>query len=118
MNYTLYGNVFEFEDPSGAPINAANNGRVISVGYSDHIGNFVVVEHGLGLKTVYGHLSAINVQAGDIVVKGQSLGRSGKINGSDADSLLLLTYLFDVPVDYSAIAGKELPLYVPQVIFE
>ena len=117
-DYTLYGNVFEFEDQSGAPINAANNGRVISVGYSDHIGNFVVVEHGLGLKTVYGHLSAINVQAGDIVVKGQSLGRSGKINGSDADSLLLLTYLFDLPVDYSAIAGKELPLYVPQVISE
>ncbi len=117
-DYTLYGNVFEFEAQSGAPINAANNGRVISVGYSDHIGNFVVVEHGLGLKTVYGHLSAINVQAGDIVVKGQSLGRSGKINGSDADSLLLLTYLFDVPVDYSAIAGKELPLYVSQVISE
>lgn len=110
--YTLYGNVFEFEGQSGAPIKAANNGRVINCGFSDHIGNFVVVEHGLGLKTVYGHLSALNVSVGDIVLKGQSIGRSGKMNGSNTDSLLILSYLFDVAVDYSSIAGKDLPLYI------
>lgn len=116
--YTLSGTLFEFEDQSGAPIKAANNGRVINCGYSDHIGSFVVIEHGLGLKTVYGHLGALNVSVGDVVLRGQSIGRSGKINGSDKDHLLLLTYLFDLPVDYSSIAGEELFLYVPEQLSE
>ena len=113
-NYTLYGSVFEFDTQNGASVKAANNGRVVNCGSSEHIGNFVVIEHGLGLKTVYGHLSAVNVQIGDVVLKGQSIGRSGRINGTNKDSLLLLTYLFDVAVDYSSIAGTELPLYVPE----
>ena len=112
--YTFYGNVFEFEDQSGVSIKAANNGVIIKRGFSDSIGNFVVLDHGLGIKTVYGHLSAINVQVGDVVLKGQSLGRSGKTNGSDKDSLLILTYLFETSVDYSSIAGKELQLYAPE----
>ena len=112
--YTLYGSVFEFEDQNGASVKAANNGRVINCGYSDHIGNFVVLEHGLGLKTVYGHLSALNVSVGDVILKGQSIGRTGKINGSDKDYLLILTYLFDIAVNYSSIAGTELPLYIPE----
>ena len=113
-SYTLYGNLFDFEDQSGAPIKAANNGRVINCGYSDHIGNFVVIEHGLGLKTIYGHLSALNVSVGDIVLKGESIGRSGRMNGASTDSLLILTYLFDVAVDYFSIAGSELQLYIPE----
>ena len=117
-SYTLRGTLFEFEAQSGAPIKAANNGRVINCGYSDHIGNFVVIEHGLGLKTIYGHLSAINVSIGDVVLKEQSIGRSGNINGADTDHLLILTYLFDVAVDYSAIAGEELFLYMPEQIAE
>ncbi len=115
-DHTLYGSVFTFSDQSGAPIKAVNNGRVINCGYSDHIGNFVVVEHGLGLKTIYAHLGAINVQADDIVLKGQSIGRSGRINGYDTESFLLLTYFFDTPINYSCLSGTALPLYAPKSV--
>ena len=113
-DYTLYGNLFEFDDKKGTPVKAANSGRVISTGYSDHIGSFVVIEHGLGLKTVYGHLGAINVQIGDIVLRGQSIGRGGEIKSATYDSFLLLTYVFDVAVNYSNLSGAEIPLYLPE----
>ena len=76
-----------------------------------------MIEHGLGIKTVYGHLGAINVQIGDLVLRGQSIGRSGSMTGATKDSFLLLTYIFDVAVDYSGISGTVLPLYVPENTF-
>ncbi|MBI2524375.1 MAG: M23 family metallopeptidase [Candidatus Rokubacteria bacterium] len=56
---------------------AANAGRVVFAGPLTIYGNTVVVDHGLGLMTLYGHLSTIGVKDGDGVQKGQELGRSG-----------------------------------------
>ena len=86
---------------------------VIDCGYSEHLGNYVILDHGLGLRTVYGHLSALNVKTGDILLKGQTLGRCGQINGADSSSLLLLTYIFDIAIDYNSISGIEIPFYRP-----
>jgi hypothetical protein len=56
---------------------AANAGRVVFAGPLTIYGNTVVVDHGLGLMTLYAHMSSLGVKDGDTVAKGQELGRTG-----------------------------------------
>lgn len=64
--------------PNGTPVKAAENGVVIYAGDGlKEFGNTVLVRHGSGLVTVYGHLSSINVSRGANVSRGQTLGSSG-----------------------------------------
>jgi murein DD-endopeptidase MepM/ murein hydrolase activator NlpD len=50
-------------------------------------GNCVVVDHGYGLQSIYGHLSEIAVKPGDMVKKGQALGKSGSTGLAGGDHL-------------------------------
>ena len=60
-----------------APVPAANKGVVAFAGPLTIYGNTIVLDHGWGLMTLYGHLSTIAVKAGDAVAKGQEMGRTG-----------------------------------------
>ncbi len=60
-----------------APVPAANSGTVVFAGPLLIYGNAVVLDHGLGLQTLYGHLSTIGVKEGEQIEKGQELGRTG-----------------------------------------
>ena len=62
---------------SGTPVHASQRGRVVLAEPLYFSGNTVVVDHGLGVYTFYGHLSAIDVKTGDAVIAGQTLGRVG-----------------------------------------
>ncbi len=59
-----------------APVVAANDGRVIFVGKLKIYGNTVIIDHGFGVQTLYGHLLDFKVKEGDIVKKGQVIGRT------------------------------------------
>lgn len=59
------------------PVPAANKGVVVFAGPLTIYGNTIVVDHGLGLQTLYAHLSSMAVKPGDAVAKGQEIGRSG-----------------------------------------
>lgn len=61
----------------GQPVPSAANGRVVSAGEQGAYGLTVVVEHDSGIRTRYAHLSALAVEAGDVVERGQDLGRVG-----------------------------------------
>lgn len=61
----------------GQPVFATGSGTVDMVGYSGDYGNLVVVNHGFGLTTRYGHLSAFHVKAGQRVKRGDILGYVG-----------------------------------------
>ncbi len=61
----------------GTPVQAANRGRVVLAKDLFYSGNAVIVDHGLGLYTVYLHLSKIDVAPGAIVERGQRLGLAG-----------------------------------------
>jgi murein DD-endopeptidase MepM/ murein hydrolase activator NlpD len=64
--------------PLGAPVMAAADGVVVAVGHSAvGYGTFVVIAHGGGIATLYGHLLQTNVQAGERVVRGQVIGLEG-----------------------------------------
>jgi len=67
----------DFPAPSGTPVHAAQRGRVVLAEPLYFSGNTVIVDHGLGVYTFYGHLSAFNVQAGDLVEAGSVLGKVG-----------------------------------------
>ena len=62
---------------SGSPVAAADNGTVINAEYRSDYGNIVIVDHNNGLSTYYAHLSKINVNVGDVVEKGDTVGLVG-----------------------------------------
>jgi murein DD-endopeptidase MepM/ murein hydrolase activator NlpD len=61
----------------GRPVYATANGRIESAGWSGNYGNLIVLDHGYGLKTRYGHLAGFNVKAGDTVERGAVIGYVG-----------------------------------------
>ncbi len=63
--------------PSGTPIVAPNHGQVVLVGLLPSRGNTVILDHGLGVYSLYLHLSRILVREGDKVAKGQQIGLVG-----------------------------------------
>jgi murein DD-endopeptidase MepM/ murein hydrolase activator NlpD len=67
----------DFPAITGTPVHAAQRGRVVLAEELFFSGNTVVVDHGLGIYTFYGHLSEIGVKAGDAVEAGAVLGRVG-----------------------------------------
>ena len=71
--------------PLGTPIRATADGMVVTAGLSNGYGREVVIDHGHGLKTCYGHMSGFNVLAGQTVFKGQIIGyvgHSGRTTGN------------------------------------
>jgi murein DD-endopeptidase MepM/ murein hydrolase activator NlpD len=84
-------------------IRASNNGRVVLARFFGIYGNAVVIDHGYGLQSLYGHLSSISVKEGDTVQRGQELGRSGQTGLAGGDHLhftLLLQGLAVTPVEW------------------
>src|SRR5262245_24822915 len=68
---------FDLASLAQAPIPASNRGVVLFANYLGIYGNCVVIDHGLGVQSLYGHMSTIDVKEGDTVEKGQRLGRTG-----------------------------------------
>jgi murein DD-endopeptidase MepM/ murein hydrolase activator NlpD len=62
---------------AGAPVKAASGGVVVRSGYESLFGNVVVIDHGYGYRTVYGHLAERNAHVGDAVRKGETIGTVG-----------------------------------------
>jgi murein DD-endopeptidase MepM/ murein hydrolase activator NlpD len=91
-------NGMDFGVPSGTKVNAALAGTVAGTGNTDAVagcysyGKWVLIKHGNGLSTVYGHLSSIAVSPGDSVATGQLIGYSGNTGYSTGAHLHLGLY--------------------------
>lgn len=72
---------------TNAPVEAAGKGVVIYGGDLGIYGNTIVLDHGLGVQSLYAHLSSFGVHVGDTVDKGQELGRSGTTGLAGGDHL-------------------------------
>lgn len=79
----------DFPAPHGAPIVAADGGRVIAAAMSGvgGYGSWIVVDNGNGTQEIYGHPSSIKVRVGDLVSQGQLLGGVGAEGDSHGDHL-------------------------------
>ena len=80
------------------PVEAANAGTVVFAGDLGIYGNTVILDHGLGLFTLYSHLSSIDVKDGDALEKRQVLGRTGETGLAAGDHLHYGVYLHGVAV--------------------
>jgi murein DD-endopeptidase MepM/ murein hydrolase activator NlpD len=78
---------FDLASTRQASVPAANKGTVAYAAPLTIYGNTVILDHGLGLMTLYGHLSSIGVKVGDAIEKGQEIGRSGATGLAIGDHL-------------------------------
>jgi len=78
---------------------AANDGRVVYAAPLGIYGNCIVVDHGYGLQSIYGHLSEIGVHEGDIVTRGQVMGKSGQTGLAGGDHIHFSMQLEGIQID-------------------
>jgi murein DD-endopeptidase MepM/ murein hydrolase activator NlpD len=89
----------DIEAPWGASVVAGAIGRVSFVGWQNGYGQLVVIDHGGGLTTRYGHLSHIDVAQGESVARGQFIGRVGSTGRSTGPHLHYEVRINDDPVN-------------------
>ena len=80
-------------------VEASNDGRVVYAAPLGIYGNCIVVDHGYGLQTIYGHLSHIEVHEGDLVKRGQVMGQSGMTGMAGGDHIHFAMQLDGVQID-------------------
>lgn len=86
-----------------APIPAGNAGRVIYADFLGIYGNMVLLDHGFGLQSLYSHMSEIHVQKGDMVQRGQIIGKTGATGMAGGDHLhfgILISGLEVQPIEW------------------
>ncbi len=77
-------NGIDLAAPTGSAILAAYSGKVVAAAYNSTMGNYVMIDHGSGLYTIYMHASSLSVSTGSEVSKGQriaSVGSTGRSTG-------------------------------------
>jgi murein DD-endopeptidase MepM/ murein hydrolase activator NlpD len=89
---------FDLAVVAHTPVPASNRGVVLLARYFGIYGNAVVLDHGLGLGTLYAHLSSIDVKEGQTVERGAILGRTGATGLAGGDHLHFTTLVRGLPV--------------------
>ncbi len=105
--YTYNGQVVDHQTHLGfdlaglehMPVLAANDGVVVMAQFFGIFGNAVVIDHGAGVQTLYGHMSQLEVKPGEAVKRGQEIGRSGATGLAGGDHLHFTVLLDGVPVN-------------------
>lgn len=90
---------FDLASVRSAPVPAANRGVVVLARYFGIYGNTVVLDHGVGLMSLYSHLSTIDVTEGQEVDQGETLGRTGQTGLAGGDHLHFTTLMRGLPVN-------------------
>jgi len=78
---------FDLAVTAAIPVAAENAGKVLLAEWLGIYGNCIILDHGMGVASLYGHLSSLDVKAGDTVTKGHILGRSGMTGLAGGDHL-------------------------------
>ena len=82
-----FHNGIDMAAPSGTPVYAAYDGDVVAADYSSTMGNYIMINHGNGLYTIYMHNSALYVKKGESVYKGQNIAAVGSTGRSTGPHL-------------------------------
>ena len=93
----------------GTSVYAMNSGRVAYTGYLRNYGHTVVLDHGLGVQTIYMHLSEVLVNDGDTVSHGQLIAKSGDTGytfGAHLHLSIKIDHISIDPMKFMEILGK------------
>jgi murein DD-endopeptidase MepM/ murein hydrolase activator NlpD len=90
---------FDLAGSEHMAVRAANDGTVVFAGFLGIYGNAIVIDHGCGLQSLYGHLSSIEVKEGDQVKREQEIGRSGQTGLAGGDHLHFTMLLDGIPIN-------------------
>lgn len=82
-----FHNGVDFAAPKGTAIYAAYDGTVVAATYSSTMGNYVMIDHGSGLYTIYMHASTLYVQKDDVVTRGETIAAVGSTGRSTGNHL-------------------------------
>ena len=99
----------DFRVPSGTPVTAMNAGTVLLARPLYFEGNFVVIDHGQGLLTLYLHLSEFKVKEGEQVKRGQEIGLSGGTGRATGPHLHVAVRWQGTYLDPAGLMRLELP---------
>ena len=94
---------FDLASTKQSPVPASNNGVVVFAGYLGIYGNLIIIDHGLGLQSLYSHLSEIAVEMGQTVAKGDIIGKTGASGMAGGDHLhfgILVSGLEVTPLEW------------------
>lgn len=80
------------------PVVASNGGKVVFIGELGLLGNTIIIDHGMGLATIYGHLSDVSVQRGATVQRQQSIGSTGTTGFAQGEEVYYEVRLHGVSV--------------------
>jgi len=89
----------DFRAPTGTPVRASGQGKVVEAGWVGGYGKMVEIDHGFGLTTRFGHLSSIDVEVGDTVQNGDIVGLVGSTGRSTGPHLHYEVRIDDEAVD-------------------
>ena len=82
-----FHNGVDMAAPGGSPILAAYDGKVVAAAYNASMGNYITINHGGGLYTIYMHASALYVSTGETVTRGQKIAAVGTTGRSTGNHL-------------------------------
>ena len=99
----------DYSAPTGAPVFAANRGRVALVAEFFFAGRLAVLDHGLGLYTLYFHLDSVAVRTGQMVERGGVLGTVGATGRATGPHLHFGAQIGDARVDPEILLALDLP---------
>jgi len=86
-NSRQFHNGLDIKGSTGMPVRAAMAGRVSAVGYDNVFGNYVIINHHSGYRTLYGHMSAFRTRTGAYVAQGERIGDVGNTGQSTGSHL-------------------------------
>jgi len=98
----------DFKAPRGTPVYASLSGKVVLARNLFFTGNTVIIDHGLGIHTLYAHLSKITVKEGQFVKAGQLIGRVGSTGRSTGPHLHFGFYVNGVRADPMLVIKSHL----------
>ncbi len=107
----VHHNGVDFAVPRGSPVYATADGEVIASGWSAGLGKLVVIDHGYGIVTRYGHNSVLVAKVGDHVQRGEIIAKAGSTGRSTGSHVHYEVWINDHAIDPARfmfdIPGRE-----------